>query len=130
MKNRAKMRYKGREIHLGYFDSKAEVSAACAAARKALERWEEFNGEGHRCPAPPSPPPPPKQMLPHPDRLIEVIEQGLYDIWIPDIALAAAGRSRFVKALKKTLGFGGYGVLNDEPLQKSLGLDPPAHLIR
>ena len=111
-KNRAKIRYKGRDIHLGYFDSKAQVSAACAAARAALERWEEFNGEGHRCPPPP---PPPKQMLPHPDRLITVIEQGLYDIRIPDIALAAVGRSKLIKALKKTLSFGGHGVFSEQP---------------
>ena len=147
-KNRAKIRYKGKDIHLGYFDSKAQVSAACAAARAALARWEEVNGEGHRCPAPPPPPPPPKQMLPHPDRLIEVIEQGLYDIRIPDIALAAVERSRLVKALKKNLSFGGHGVFSDQPLKKthgntrpfsitssepkqkkSLGLDPPSNLI-
>ena len=43
-KLRAKIRHNGKDIHLGYFNTKAQVDAACVAGHAALSRLEQING--------------------------------------------------------------------------------------
>jgi len=91
-KLRAKIRHKGKDIHLGYFDTKAQVTAACAAGHAALNRLDQINEE-HHCPP---------QRLPNPKRLVEIIEQGLYDIAIEEVAVSAAARQRLAKRFQNS----------------------------
>jgi hypothetical protein len=91
-KLRAKIRHNGKDIHLGYFNTKAQVNAACVAGHAALSRLDQINGD-HRCPP---------QRLPNPKRLIEIIEQGLYDIAIEEVADSAAARQRFANRFKNS----------------------------
>lgn len=125
-KLRAKIRHNGKDIHLGYFNTKAQVDAACVAGHAALSRLEQINGD-HRCP------PLPPQRLPNPKRLIEIIGQGLYDIAIEEVANSAVARHRLAKRFQNSRLYPTpeeFKGLRLKPKQKkSLGLDPPAHLI-
>jgi hypothetical protein len=89
-KLRAKIRHNGKDIHLGYFSTKAQVNAACVAGHAALSRLDQINGV-HHCPP---------QRLPSPKRLIEIIEQGSYDVAIEEVAESAAARQRFAERFK------------------------------
>ena len=94
-KLRAKIRHNGKDIHLGYFKTKAQVDAACVAGHAALSRVEQIDDD-HRCPP---------QKLPNPVRLVEVIEQGLYDIAIKELAHSAAARYQLAKRMKNGRSF-------------------------
>ena len=106
-KLRAKIRHNGNDIHLGYFDSKAQVVAACTAAHAALDRMEAINGK-HQCPP---------QRLPNPKRLIEILEQGLYDIAIDEVAQVATLRHQLAKALRSSRRFPGADLYKGLPLK-------------
>jgi len=94
-KLRAKIRHNGKDVHLGYFSTKAQVNAACVAGHAALDRLDEINGR-HECPP---------QRLPNPKRLVEIIEQGMYDIAIDEVAKIAAARHQLAQALRSSRRF-------------------------
>ena len=74
-------------IEVGYYDTKAQATAAKNAARQALEKWEELH-----------PVETPKKMkLPSLKTLVHFIHQGTYDKVIEEIAEAALGRYQLVK---------------------------------
>ncbi len=86
-KIRAKIKFNGQQIEVGYYDTKAQAEAAKNAARQALEKWEELN----------PPKPPEKKKLPSLNTLIHFINQGTYDKVIEEIAETALGRYHLVK---------------------------------
>jgi len=96
-KLRAKIRHGKNDIHLGYFATKAQVVAAREGAHSAIRRWKELN----------PPPPPFKYKVPSPERLIELIGLGVYDLEISSLAKQAARRHDLLTTLKPSRGFPG-----------------------
>ena len=94
-KLRAKIQHGENYIHLGYFATKAQVVAAREGAQCAIQRWKELN----------PPPPPFKYKVPSPERLIELIELGVYDLEISSLAKRAARRHDLLTNLKRSRGF-------------------------
>ena len=84
---RAKIRHKGKDIHLGYYQTQAQATAAKAGAHAALDRWEILN----------PPMPIPKKKMPSVKTLIHFIHQGTYDPVIEEIAEASLGRYHLIK---------------------------------
>jgi len=84
---RAKIRHKNRDVHLGYYASKAQAMAAQDAAHAALDKWEELN----------PPPEPIKRKMPSIATLTHFINAGTYDLVIEELAETAAGRYHLIK---------------------------------
>ena len=132
---RARIRREGgRRVELGYFKTKAEVAAAQQVAHAILDEWDEVRKKPLR--------------LPSPEVLVKMIGQGRYDSGIEIIAKIATRRTNLVKSMTSSRD-NKYGTLSkdakwqglkDAPKKdapeksladelRSLGLDPPAHLI-
>jgi len=130
---RARIRRDGRAVELGYFKTKAEVTAAQQVAHAILDEHGEIKKQPLR--------------LPTPEILVKMIDQGRYDAGIEIIAQTATRRTNLVKSMtgNRDKSWGGvvsflaqdtkWQALKNAPEKsladelRSLGLDPPAHLI-
>ncbi len=88
---RAKIRHKNKDIHLGYYQTQAQATAAKAGAHAALDKWEELN----------PPKPPPKRKLPSVETLKHFISQGVYDPVIEQLKEIIVARSNLVKRMEQ-----------------------------
>ena len=99
---RAKIRHKNKDIHLGYYQTQAQATAAKAGAHAALDKWEELN----------PPKPAPKRKLPSVETLRHFISQGVYDPVIKqlkEIIVARANLIRHMEHAHKTRAWFGTG---------------------
>jgi len=99
---RAKIRHKNKDIHLGYYQTQAQATAAKAGAHAALDKWEELN----------PPQPVPKRKLPSVETLKHFISQGVYDPVIKqlgEIIMARANLIRHMEQAHKTKAWFGKG---------------------
>jgi hypothetical protein len=88
---RAKITHKTKNIHLGYFQSQAQATAAKAGAHTALDKWEVLNPREK----------PQKKKMPNVATLIHFINQGTYDSVIEEIAEVSTGRYHLIKRHNK-----------------------------
>ena len=86
---RAKIRYKNKDIHLGYYQTQAQATAAKAGAHAALDKWAELN----------PPKPPPKRKLPSVATLRHFISQGVYDPAIQELGELIVARANLVRRM-------------------------------
>ena len=91
---RAKIRHKNKDIHLGYYASKAQAMAAQDAAHVALDKWEELN----------PPLPTIKRKMPSVKTLMHFISAGTYDTVIEQLAEATTGRYHLIKTNRHKKG--------------------------
>ena len=88
---RAKIRHKNKDIHLGYYQTQAQATAAKAGAHAALDKWEELN----------PPKPAPKRKLPSVETLRHFISQGVYDSEIQNLGEIIVARTGLVRRMKQ-----------------------------
>ena len=91
-KFRATASFNKQKIEVGYYNTKAEVTAARNAARLALQKWEDLHPEEEKEEKKPE-----KRKLPSANTLVHFIHQGTYDAVIEEIADAALGRYKLTK---------------------------------
>tara|TARA_Y100000034_G_scaffold38240_1_gene46934 strand:- start:249 stop:650 length:402 start_codon:yes stop_codon:yes gene_type:complete len=96
---RAKIQHKNRHIHLGYYQTQAQATAAKAGAHAALDKWEEHNSSK---PAPPAP----KQKLPNIQTLQHFVTQGVYDSVIEELGAIIIARVSFIRRLQQARNTG------------------------
>lgn len=88
---RAKIRHKNKDIHLGYYQTQAQATAAKAGAHAALDKWEELN----------SPKPAPKRKLPSIETLTHFVSQGVYDSEIQNLGEIIVARANLIRRMKQ-----------------------------
>lgn len=96
---RARIRHKNRDIHLGYYQTQAQATAAKAGAHAALDKWEEHDSSK---PAPPAP----KQKLPNIQTLQHFVTQGVYDSVIEELGAIIIARVSFLRRLQQARNTG------------------------
>ena len=91
---RAKIKHKNSDIHLGYYQTQAQATAAKAGAHMALDKWEVLH----------PPQSAPKKKMPSLKTLIHFIHQGTYDPVIKEIAKVSTSRYQLLKQHKNVRG--------------------------
>jgi hypothetical protein len=88
---RAKIRHKNSDIHLGYYQTQAQATAAKAGAHAALDKWEILH----------PPKPAPKQKLPSIETLTHFVSQGIYDSEIQELGEMIVARANLIRRMKQ-----------------------------